>query len=294
MHRGRIERAALIAIVSLLLAGCIPMPVPWSEDPAHHLDNIEWLQIGTTTRDGAVKILGEPLITGEGGRYSVYRWWEDRGKMVFVWLAPMGPYDQGPLYQKQYVLFLDFDAGGVLSKRELGSRVAGKGRGMDDSWYAYCTAEGLCLRNSEEYSLTASPTAARQLPIPLRADGGCPLHVWPAAKDWDQTDGLSIALAEPPAIEHVWLPPGTFIVMAVPPGAGTLRARSPQLNLETSDVPADVPGSARYRCEASAPIYLEIGTVNQSGGRATAMNVYSIDAATAATRIAGMNRVLLP
>ena len=201
MRTDRIERAALIAIVSLLLAGCIPVPVPWAEDPAHHRENIEWLQIGTTTRDGAVKILGEPLITGEAGRYSVYRWWEDRGKMIFVWLAPMGPYDQGPLYLKQYVLFLEFDAGGVLSKRELGSRVAGKGRGMDDSWYAYCTADGLCLRNSEEYSLMASPTAARLLPIPRRADGGCLLYVWPAATDWVATDGLSIALTEPPALE---------------------------------------------------------------------------------------------
>lgn len=294
MRRGRIDRAALIAMVSLLLAGCIPVPVPWAEDPEHHRDRIGSLQIGAATRDGVVNILGEPLITGDGGRYSVYRWWEDRGKMIFVWLAPMGPYDQGPLYLKQYVLFLEFDDRGVLSKRELGSRVAGKGRGMDDSWYAYCTAEGFCLRNSEEYSLTASPIAARLVPIPRPADGGCLLYVWPAATDWVATDGLSIALAEPPAIEHVWLPPGAFVVLAVPPGEGSLRARSPQLNLETSDVAADVPGSARYRCDASAPIYLEIGAVNQSGGGATAMNVHSIDAATAATKISGMSRVLLP
>jgi hypothetical protein len=88
--------------------------------------------------------------------------------------------------------------------------------------------------------------------------------------------------------------PDTFVVLAVPPGEGVLRARSPQLNMETSDVPAGAPGSGRYVCEASGPIYLEIGTVNTSGGGATAMTVRPIDAASAATRIAGMNRVLVP
>ena len=101
MRRERIERAGLIAVVALLLAGCIPVPVPWAEDPAHHRDNVEWLQIGTSTRDRAVKILGEPLMTAEGGRYSVYRWWEDRGKLVFADSTACRaaiPRDAGPVF----------------------------------------------------------------------------------------------------------------------------------------------------------------------------------------------------
>jgi hypothetical protein len=57
---NRIERATPIAIVSLLLARCIPVPVPWAEDPEHHLDQMESLQTGITTRDGEVTILAEP------------------------------------------------------------------------------------------------------------------------------------------------------------------------------------------------------------------------------------------
>jgi hypothetical protein len=64
--------------------------------------------------------------------------------------------------------------------------------------------------------------------------------------------------------------------------------------METSDVLAGAPGSGRYVCEASGPIYLEIGVFSQSAGEATAMVVRAVDGATAAARIAGMNRVLVP
>lgn len=290
---GWLPVVASVATV-LSLAGCIPVPVPWVEDPAHHRDIVESLQIGTADRDRVVKALGEPLMTREGGRYFVYRWREDRGKLIALWLLPMGPYDLGALYKKRYVLFLEFDSQGMLRAREFGTPVAGKGRGMDDSWYAYCTANGLCLRNSEEHVLMASPAAARLLPMPRGVDGGCLLHVWPAATGWVATDGLSVALAEPPSLEHAWLPPGTFAAFAVPAGDGILRARSPQLNLETSDAPAGEPRSGRYRCEAGEPIYLEIGMVNQSGDMSAAMTVRRVDAATGASTVAGLNRVLLP
>ena len=36
--------------------------------------------------------------------------------MIFVWLAPMSPYDQGQHYLKQYVLFLESDAGGRVKQ----------------------------------------------------------------------------------------------------------------------------------------------------------------------------------
>jgi hypothetical protein len=75
MRRDRIERAALIVVVALLLVGCIPVPVPTRAAHARYSEEkLATLVPGSTTRDAVEQALGRPDIRRAKDRLWIYEW----------------------------------------------------------------------------------------------------------------------------------------------------------------------------------------------------------------------------
>lgn len=299
-----VRRTASVASLSLLLAACVWVPVPWVEH-RYDRDEIEALQVGTATREDVKALLADPLIESVGGRYSAYRWWEDRGKDV-LWPAPSkSGFDASTIYEKLFVLLFEFDDQGLVARREFGRPVDRKGPGADWFEYSYCTRDGLCLehwpveeglRRIRTYGdiLTVSGGAANSLPLPTIRGDECLVVTWPAPGDWDAASGVSVGMGEPRSEIRAQVPPGAFAAFTVPVGGQFLHVTSPRIDLDNARDESSPDGAGRYRCVPGQTVYLEIGALKRGDVVPSGVTLRQVEASAAVPLIAGMRRVIPP
>jgi len=132
-----LRRAATLVTVSLLVTGCIPIPVPTpASPPRFSSEQLAQITEGFATRDGVASTLGAPDLRRADDRFWIYHWTVDRGAWVEIPL----PAKLGPISSEQLILVLYFDEGGVLRSKEF----AGADKSTSDR---YCTAIGVCLEH---------------------------------------------------------------------------------------------------------------------------------------------------
>jgi len=119
MKTFALRRAATLVTVSLLVTGCILVPVPTPATPPR-LSSEQLAQIteGLASRDSVASTLGAPDLRRADDRFWIYHWTVDRGMWFAIPLLPVVGGNIGPLSSKQVILVLKFDEGGVLRSKE--------------------------------------------------------------------------------------------------------------------------------------------------------------------------------
>jgi WD40 repeat protein len=113
----RLVKPFLVLILSILLTGCIAIPLP-SEKHQFTETMEQQIEVGKTTRDEIIKSLGEPELSSSS-TLLIYR--IPRESMKFFIIAG-GPGGAGaillPVNRSDYVLLMEFDDIGRLKKYE--------------------------------------------------------------------------------------------------------------------------------------------------------------------------------
>jgi outer membrane protein assembly factor BamE (lipoprotein component of BamABCDE complex) len=315
MGMDRIEGAALIAIVSLLLVGCIPVPFPTkATQPRYSEAQLASLVPGSTTRDAVQQTMGAPDVRRMGDRLWIYLWGVGSGKLLFI--SPVFVGYTGPLTGKDFQLFLEFDASGMLQSYSFAQPAKDS---QDSRW---CTAAGFCLEhpvNTGEVTsggflayefidawsaVTANGAAKASLGWPVPPAGECVSVLWPDTT-WSKSGGFwgFTPLGLPVTVDGLaetqdptWLPNGSFTVLVLPAGEHTLRAFSPQLDPYYLNGPhtfATETSTGAFQCRPGERVYLAIGTSTNKGNRFPIV-LTRVDEAVALAQIAAMPRVVLP
>jgi hypothetical protein len=207
------------------------------------------------------------------------------------------------------VLFLEFDASGVLSRRDLVS----DGEGVD----RYCAESGLCqergwpnLRmrcalqgcglDDETTTVTASGAAKAGLGWPMPDERECVVVIWPDAtwKKGSMRDaapgGVPVMIDTiPESRVAARLPAESFAVMALPAGEHIVQATSPWVDPYLRDALQHETSAAEFTCTAGEQVYLAIGASTNKGNRFPIL-LKRVEEAAAQALIANMPRVLLP
>lgn len=153
--RGSRFAMSMLLIPTLVLAGCIMVPVPLStkaEEPHISEQELQPFTIGDTTRDDVQATLGKPDVTRRDNQLWIYGWNQYHGKSMMVSVVPLispTPFVDN-LYETFHVLFIEFDATGVLRNivlEDLGDT------GLDTVHEA-CRQDGICVRH---WKLTQDP-----------------------------------------------------------------------------------------------------------------------------------------
>jgi len=317
MRTEQIERAAQVATVLLLLAGCIPVPVPTKPTQVRYSEaQLATLVPGSTTRDAVQQSLGRPDVHRAEDRLWIYAWNVDRGKWFAIPVLPVFAGDMGPIDTDGFRLFLEFDASGVLQRYSFAQPV------KDTEDHRYCVAAGFCLEHPVETgetlssgmaisdirdawsAVTASGAAKAILEWPVPPAGGCVVVLWPDA-GWSKSGGFwgSTPLGLPVMVDDLpdsrvpaWLPNGSFAVFVLPAGEHVLEASSPWVSpgLYSGSMPfKSEKSSATFQCHAGEQVYMAIGASTSEVNRFPIV-LNPVDEAAAQALIANMPRVLLP
>lgn len=315
MNRNPCVSAGLIAIVSLLLVGCIPVPVPTKATPPRYSEvELASLVPGSTTRDAVQQAMGAPDVRRVGEQLWIYDWSVERGRWFAIPLAPFLAGDMGPIASDRFRLFLEFDASGVLQSYSFAQPANDD---QDDRW---CTAAGFCLEhpvNTGETrssgvlifgvldawsAVTANGAAQASLGWPVPPAGGCLAVLWPDAT-WSKSGGFLFGKPRglpvmvdglPDRNVPAWLPNGSFTVLVLAAGEHTLRAFSPWVDpYNWSHGSYLEPSTGTFQCRPDERVYLAIGTSTNKGNRFPIV-LTRVDEAVALAQIAAMPRVLLP
>ena len=242
-----LRRAATLAMMSLLVTGCIPVPVPIpASPPRFSSEQLAQITEGLTTRDGVASTLGTPDLRRAHDQFWFYQWTVDRGGLCFFpeCLLPGAQLD--PLSSEQLILVLQFDEGGVLRGKE----VAGL---TDNRAERNCTASGVCVerlfghdggltvlgarRRLQSFDETGSAVTVRgaakeRVAWPVLSAAKCLLVLWPE-EDWDRQPGMQFKVAD----YDVWLPTRAFAVFDLPTGEYAQRGSPDRGGVEIARLP---------------------------------------------------------
>ena len=296
-----LRRAAMLVTVSLLVTGCIPIPVPTpASPPRFSSEQLAQITEGLATRDGVASTLGAPDLRRADDRFWIYHWTVDRGMWFAIPLSPFVGGNVTPLSSKRVILVLEFDEGGVLRSKEF----AGAEKRTSDR---YCTAIGVCLEHrvfTGHYtsggfgilgfddagsSVTVSGSAKERVAWPAPSASECLVVLWPETQDWKRSRGMPFEVGE----YRGWLPTGTFAVFDLPTGEYSLREAL--LAHFTDFLPLTEGTSATFRCEAGQTTYMSLGVSTTKTNRTGFQIVLQpTDPTAAQAMVANMPRVLLP
>jgi hypothetical protein len=121
-----------LLLVSTVWSGCILLPLPAKKDPEPFtLQDLSFIEPGTTTRSEILERLGEPIVQRKGGDLMVYGAIQKRG---FQLISLFG----GEVWTKPHYLLIRFDRD-VAERQEV---IRGK---------TGCTSDGICIGLSTVY-----------------------------------------------------------------------------------------------------------------------------------------------
>ena len=115
---GNMSKISLQACISIfiLLAGCVPVPLPFPESPPYE-GKLEFLKEGSTTRKTVLFELGEPFFTLRENRFFGYSATRFDGGIGFVGYYAV----LGFSWYEAYLLGIEFDEENIVTSFELGS-----------------------------------------------------------------------------------------------------------------------------------------------------------------------------
>lgn len=123
MLRLRFLRAAQAALAVLALAGCVMLPLPQGNGPVTEgreiaAERSATIELGRTTRPEVLERLGEPTATWEARRLFVYAWDRVHWKLLVILAGPATA--AGGIFDlpTHYMLLVQFDADGRVSRAE--------------------------------------------------------------------------------------------------------------------------------------------------------------------------------
>lgn len=316
----RLELASSTAIAVLLLAGCIPVPVPTAATPPRFsAEQIAALTPGTT-RESIETEFGSPDLRRAGDRWWIYEWNVHRGRMYILpgyrTRSDLAD-DVGPMRSDYSLLVLRFDASGALEQRFLSPSLEGSANDR------YCTTDGWCIEepvpDTVEFkrghadagielleprfvdalsAVTVAGLAKEMLPWPAADADQCRVVLW--------TDrGMRLTVDDGAAgMPPPWVPEGSFAVVLLRAGDHVLRRwrRDERLKVPalvwTWRQPAIIwhweqAASGPFSCRSGETKYLELAAGKDGEDRA-ALRVIEVDEATAQQLIAAKPRLLPP
>lgn len=102
---------SLLLCTWLWLAGCVMVPVPWTEDKVLTgkqvtEEQISFLTPNVTTMQEVLERLGNPTVIWEDARVFVYNWAMRQG--IVFWAVYGGGFGMGDI-SKHYLLLIQFD-----------------------------------------------------------------------------------------------------------------------------------------------------------------------------------------
>lgn len=129
-----------MAAVTLVLAGCIPVPVPVpsAKDPVPYTaTDLSFIQLGATTRDDLLTALGPPMLWRRDGRLAIYGSVQKTGVQA-AWILFPVPVPVG-LDAREIVhhLVIYLDSDGLVERFEV---IEAGG----------CTSDKICIENTAE------------------------------------------------------------------------------------------------------------------------------------------------
>jgi len=121
--RPPLRRALLASLGALALAGCVMLPLPQdngaiTEGREIAAERSATLELGRTTRPEVLERLGEPSAIWEERRLLVYAWDRVHWKLLVILAARTGA--AGGIFDlpTHYMLLVQFDADGRVSRAE--------------------------------------------------------------------------------------------------------------------------------------------------------------------------------
>jgi hypothetical protein len=123
-HRPCLRDILPLALIPLILTGCIVIPIPIGEGYVSKGQEVAGpgmmsLQAGVTTRQDVLARLGEPRLVWDEERIVVYDW--DRVNMLLFW-AMTGGANALTEVSTHHLLLIQFDAAGVVLRAERTTR----------------------------------------------------------------------------------------------------------------------------------------------------------------------------
>lgn len=113
----RLVKPFLVLILSILLTGCIAIPLP-SEKHQFTETMEQQIEVGKTSRDEIIKSFGEPELS-HSNTLLIYRLPRESMKLFIVAGGPGGgAMGLLPINRSDYVLLMEFDDIGILKKYE--------------------------------------------------------------------------------------------------------------------------------------------------------------------------------
>ena len=248
---GRRHRLlAVLGVLSLMYAGCIPVPLPWkAEEPRVSEQEIKPFTLGISTRKDVEAALGKPDLTRRSNQLWIYSWTRHHGKAFALFVFPIVfPFPHlAPLYESYHVLFIDFDTNGVVQGIDLASG--------DDP----CRQDGVCVRgwksregvdyswrlDDSETIITASYSEDDDAKHFIPCEGTCGVYLY-AAKE---TIHLSFA-----GLVNRPLDNESYVFCELTPGMKTLHPYSgPSARIWASMI-------TKFDCPGGKNVYLRVSS----------------------------------
>lgn len=300
-------KIAMVGLLTTLVAGCIPMPVPTlARAPRFTQQQVDAVGREAQSRGSLEEKLGPPDLHRDGDRIWIYTWTEDYG----AWeLEPIkGQWSDNrwsPVESHRFLWVFEFDNQGKVVSQEL-VRDA-----RESSGGAYCSSNGICVTHyslesdvefgylkrfqNESSAVTVKGPAATRVSSPAPQPDECLVFIWPD-KEWDSKvsaisddGGAEVAVEGAPLWPRWrWLPSRAFARISLPAGEHAVSVHDltkPDESLKSS--------TRTFSCRAGERVYIALGGAEKDSNHFP-IELRPVDASTAQTLIENMAQVLPP
>jgi len=252
---GIMKIFAIMALlfVSTVWSGCIVLPLPAKKDPEPFtLQDLSFIEPGTTTRSEVLERLGEPIVQRKGGDLMVYGTLQKRGFQLISFFG-------GEVWTKPHYLLIRFDHD-VIESHEV---IRGK---------TGCASDGICIGRSTVYERktswqfydrkritdkslilyedAASEAARRATPV----DDSCLVYVYRRP----QTRYSPMYIAFDLEASHIGISGVGFVLRTLPSGNHVLRAG---ISDEIVPVLDWSEGHTSFACIAGDTLFFEVEAI---------------------------------
>lgn len=209
-------------IAPLLLTGCLVIPIPTGDKVVMSgkrvsADTMDRIEVGVTTRQQVLELLGSPILDWEDERILAYQW--DVRKMLILWMLAGGNtlLEGSCEVPRHHVLLIQFGPDGRV--RRVGRTVRAGVEHVGDHLVEWWNAEGV---KSGEKLLQPDSSKLPQVRVVFRAIG--------------RVQGQSIAEASGGKI-RTWCP--LFSGRTLYPGWGTLHSGGAPVYVRPKPLPGE-------------------------------------------------------
>lgn len=164
-------RGLALLIVPLLLTGCLVIPIPTGDKVVMSgtrvaADAIGRIEVGVTTRQQVLELIGSPILDWEDERILAYQW--DVRKMLILWMLAGGNSAVGGACEvpRHHVLLIQFGPDGRV--RRVGRTVRAGAEHLGDHLVEWWNEEGM---KSGEKLLQPDSSKLAQVRVLFRAIG---------------------------------------------------------------------------------------------------------------------------